>query len=206
MIRINLLPVHYRRGHRISVRVLATAVGSAIVVCAAVGWFSLVYFGELGELETQHQLIAQDLEQKQQRAAYYDKLETNRKDYLSRVSTIQEIGKSRRLWSKFVDELLDVVNNDGNTDRHLAWFDGLNVSGEPKRGATVNLPGAVQGSEMNRIANLHEDIGNGPFWADIQSMSDPGGKLELDKTREPQESFRFTLQLQFKPPAAEAKK
>ena len=34
-------------------------------------------------------------------------LEANRKDYAERVQTIQQIGQSRRLWSKFCDELLD---------------------------------------------------------------------------------------------------
>jgi hypothetical protein len=149
--------------------------------------------------------VAAELTEKQKRATYYDQLESNRKDYNNRVQTIQQIGKSRRLWSKFLDELIDVVNNDGDTERHLAWYDSMSVGGDPKRGVTITMPGAVQGGEMARVANLHEDIEAAPFWREIQSKSDPGGKLDTDKNREPAESFRFTLQLQFKPPAGEAK-
>lgn len=205
MIRINLLPYEFRRGQRISLKVLAASVGAALLVCASIGWFGLVYFGELGELEAEHQAVAAELETKSRQAAYFDRLDANRKDYISRVQTIQEIGKSRRLWSKFLDELIDVVNNDGDTERHLAWFSSMSVSGDPKRGVNVSLPGAIQGGEVARLANLHEDFEASPFWRDIQSMSDPGGRLEVDKSREPPEAWGFTLQLQFKPPAGDGK-
>lgn len=205
MIRINLLPQEFRRGYRISVKVLSASIGAAVVVCAALGWFVLVYFGELGALEAQHRAITEELAEKQKSATYYDQLESNRKDYNNRVQTIQQIGKSRRLWSKFLDELIDVVNNDGDTERHLAWFDSMSVTGDPKRGVSIAMPGAVQGGEMARVANMHEDIESAPFWPQILTKSDPGGKLDVDKSREPSESFKFTLQLQFKPPAGDTK-
>ena len=200
MIRINLLPVEYRRGNRISPKLLATAFGSALAVAASIGWFGIVYFGELGELERQDVAVTAELAQKKKKGEYYDKLEANRLDYSSRVQTIQDIGRSRRVWSKFVDELVDVVNNNGDAERHLAWFDAMTVRTDQRtRGTQITLPGLVQGNELSKIANLHRDIEAAPFAADIASKSPPNGKVESDKTRVPPESFRFQLQLNLKP-------
>ena len=51
MIRINLLPADLRRGNRVSPKVLAACFGAALAVSGAVGWFGLVYFGDLGDAE-----------------------------------------------------------------------------------------------------------------------------------------------------------
>ncbi|MEQ1630806.1 MAG: hypothetical protein ABL997_00440 [Planctomycetota bacterium] len=207
MIRINLLPADYRRGNRIPPKVLATAFGSALAVAASIGWFGIVYFGELGELERTDVAISEELSQKKVKAAYYDKLEVNRVDYSARVQTIQDIGKSRRAWSKFVDEMVDVVNSSGDSERHLAWFDSLTVKTDKKnRAATITLPGAVVGSEMAKVANLHEDIQRAPFFGDVASKTAPGGKYAFDKDRVPGDSFEFQLQMQLKPMVAEAPK
>lgn len=207
MIRINLLPAEYRRGNRIPPKVLATAFGSALCVAASIGWFGVVYFGELGELERQDQAVTAELTQKKTKATYYDKLEVNRVDYATRVQTIQDIGKSRRVWSKFMDEMVDVVNNSGDSERHLSWFDGITVKTDKKnRAATVTLPGAVQGAEMSKVANLHEDVQRAPFYADVASKTAPGGKYAEDKSRVPADSFEFQLQMQFKPMVAEQPK
>ncbi len=200
MIRINLLPVEYRRGNRISPKLLATAFGSALAVAGSIGWFGIVYFGELGELERQDVTVTAELAQKKKKGEYYDKLEANRQDYTARVQTIQDIGRSRRVWSKFIDELVDVVNNNGDTERHLSWFESMAVRTDQRtRGATINLPGSVEGGEMAKVANFHQDIESSPLFADVLSKTAPGGKIEIDRTRVPAESFRFQLQLNLKP-------
>jgi Tfp pilus assembly protein PilN len=200
MIRINLLPAEYRRGSRISPKVLGAAFGAALAVAASIGWFGIVYFGELGQLEREDAKVTTELAQKRVRGSYYDKLEANKQDLTTRVQTIQDIGRSRRVWSKFMDELIDVVNNNGDTERHMAWFESLLVKSDAKtKGAMVTLPGAVQGSEMAKVANLHADIEAAPFWRDIAMKSAPGGKLSFDKDRLPPEAFEFQLQLQFRP-------
>ena len=200
MIRINLLPVEYRRGNRISPKVLSAAFASALAVAACIGWFGLVYFGELGELQRVEVATTAKLTEKQNKAKYYDRLEANRKDYSARVQTIQSIGKSRRVWSKFLDELIDVANNGGDVERHLAWFDSLDVKTDSKtKAATISLPGSVEGGEMRRVANLHQDIERAAFYGDVNVKTPPNGKIDVDPDRVPAESFGFQLQLQMKP-------
>jgi len=59
------------------------------------------------------------------------------------VQTIQEIGNGRRCWTRFMDDLLDVVGNSGPIERHLAWFDGISVIGDLLTGSTLKMPGNV---------------------------------------------------------------
>ncbi len=202
MIRINLLPEEYRRSERTSPKIFAATLAGVIMVCSVFGWFGYVYFGELGKLEAQHAAVAEQLSRVTETAMYYDTLEAQRKDYENRVKTIQDIGKSRRLWTKFIDQVLDVVNNDGNTERHMGWFDSIEVKGaRGKTGPTIQMPGAVQGDELRRVGNLHEDVENGPFFVDIAAKVDPSGTVDADKDREPPEKIKFTLKMTFKPPS-----
>jgi len=197
VIRINLLPADLRRGNRIPPKVLAAAFGGAIAASAAVGWFGIVWFGDLGAAENKLQEVEAKLTEREKRVVYHDQLQANRKEYGGRVQTIQDIAKSRRLWSKFCDELIDVVNNNGDTERHLAWFDGMVVKTDPKKGASVSLPGNVQDADKSRIANFHEDLEAAPFAIELSAKTDPTFKLEMDKVRIPPQSLAFPLTLQF---------
>ena len=205
MIRINLLPADLRRGNRISPKVLAAAFAGAIAASAAVGWFGIVWFGDLGAAETRLAEVEAKLTDRQKRVVYHDQLVANRADYTGRVQTIQDIAKSRRLWSKFCDELIDVVNNNGDTERHLAWFNGMTVKTDPKKGAIVTLPGNVQEADKSRIANFHEDLEAAPFASELSAKTDPTFKLEEDKVRIPPQSLAFPLTLQFQPTVEEKK-
>jgi len=204
LIRINLLPVELRRGNRLPARVIASAFAAAVAVSAAVGWFGMVYFGDLGAAETALAEVEAKLAQKEKKVAYHAQLDANRKDYAERVQTIQAIGQSRRLWSKFLDELIEVVNNNGDTDRHLAWFTAVTAKTDPKKGPLVTMPAAVQDADKSRIANLHEDLEHAPFGAELALKTDPSWKLDVDKERTPAESLNFTLALQFRPSVKEA--
>jgi Tfp pilus assembly protein PilN len=205
MIRINLLPADLRRGTRLPAKVLAVAFGSALAVSASIGWFGLVWFGDLGNAEHRLEAAIKKLAERQKKVAYVDQLEANKADYSGRVQTIQDIARSRRVWTRFLDELIDVANNDGDIERHLVWFDGITVRNDPKRGATVSMKTSVQGAEQSRLANFDDDLAGSPFGKDV-TRSDPAWKLELDETRVPPASLRYALTLQFQPAVKEAPK
>jgi Tfp pilus assembly protein PilN len=205
MIRINLLPADLRRGTRLPAKVLAVAFGSALAVSASIGWFGLVWFGELGAAENRLAVAEEKLTQRTAKTVYVDQLETNKTDYSTRVQTIQDIGKSRRVWSKFLDELIDVVNNNGDSDRHLAWFNGITVKGDPRAGFKVTMAASLQGNEQSRLANFHDDLEAAPFGKEVK-RSDPTWKLDRDEARVPPTSLKFPLELQFEPSIKDAPK
>jgi hypothetical protein len=205
VIRINLLPADLRVGNRLPAKVLAAAFGAALCVSAAVGWLGLVWFGDLSAAEAKLQETEARLVDRTKKVTYVEQLEANKKDYALRVQTIQDIGKSRRVWSKFLDELIDVVNNNGDAERHLAWFDNVAVKSDPKAGASVTMKAAVQGSEQFRLANFHDDLEAAPFGKEVE-RSDPNWELDEDKVRLPAVSLKFPLSLKWKPTIVEAPK
>lgn len=198
MININLLPADLRRGNRLPPRVLAAAFATALIISAAVGWFGLVYFGTLADAEQHLATSIAKLESRADAVKYHDDLSANQKDYALRVETIQNIGRSRRLWSQFMDDLIDVVNNNGTTERHLAWFDQITVKSDSKKGVSVMLPSNVQGEDKSLMANFHEDLESAPFAKDLKAKSDPTFTLEVDESRIPAAFLKFPMELQFK--------
>lgn len=198
MIHVNLLPVELRRSKKLQVKMLVIALASAASVTAAVGWFGMKWFGDLQAAEERLAAADAQLAELQRRVGYADQLESNKNDYTVRVQTIKDIGNSRRVWSKFLDELIDVVNNNGDTERHVAWFDDLTVRNDPAKGAAVTLTCAVQGDEQDRLANFHDDMASSAFGKQAM-LSDPNWKLEEEEGRMPPTSLRFGLSLQFPP-------
>jgi hypothetical protein len=201
MIRINLLPEEYRRTERTAPKVFAATLLAVILVCSTFGWFGYTYFGELGQLEVVKNSVQEDLASKKQRAAYHDAMLGEKTEYGKRAETITDIGRSRMPWTKVLDQLVDVVNNDGNSERHLAWFRGITVkAGDARKGPTVTMPGWVQGASIQKVADFHDDLEHAPFFADVESKSAPGAVLTTDDKKVPAEALFFDLKWNFLPP------
>lgn len=198
MIRINLLPEQYRRSERTSPKVFGAMLVAVVLTCSVFGWFGLIYFGKLKELERKHETISNTLATESKRASYYDQLVAEEKDFSKRSKTITTIASSRMPWTKVLDELIDVINN--NTDRHVAWFANLDIKegNTAKAGPSVNMPGLVQGSKITMVANFHEDLEKTNFFRDVKDVSQPSAAKKTDKERYPQEAYAFTLKWTFK--------
>ncbi|MGE0142943.1 MAG: PilN domain-containing protein [Planctomycetota bacterium] len=202
MIRINLLPEGMRRAERASMKVFAATMLAVLVSCCTLGWFGYMYFGELEEAERERTRIAEQLASLKDRVAYHDALVKEQKDFEHRKQTIQEIGKSRVLWTKILDELVDVVNNDGDIDRHRTWFRSLQIRDGKgaKDGPALSMPGWVQGDSVSRVADFHDDVQRAPFYNNVKKKSVPNSKKQEDPTRKPAESLYFNLDLEFVAP------
>ncbi|MFO1051375.1 MAG: hypothetical protein U1F36_04115 [Planctomycetota bacterium] len=202
MIKINLLPEEMRRAERTSPKVFAATILSVIVCCCSVGWFGYEYFGTYQELELDHNRTQEQLASMKERVVYHDALLVEQKDFGERKQTIQQIGKERVLWTKILDEVIDVVNNDGDIDRHRSWFRSMTVKDGrgPKEGPTIAMPGWVQGDSVSRVADFHDDIQRAPFFKNVKKKSLPTGKKNEDPTRKPAEAQYFSLELEFQPP------
>ena len=201
MIRINLLPDEFRRSERTSTKIFAAMLVAVIAVCSAFGWFGLTYFGDLGELEARHRQLDDQLASLKDRCTYCDALEGEKAEYEKRSSTITEIAQSRMLWTDVLDQVYDVVNNDGNTDRHMTWFKSIQVQkGDAARGPTVSMPGAVQGNQIKRVTDFYDDMGAGRFFNDVGDSSMPQATREMDPKRNPPEALAFNMKFTFKSP------
>ena len=203
MIRINLLPAEYRRSERTSPKIFAATLVGVILVCSTFGWFGFVYLGELSNLEVEEAAVSEDLASKKKQAGYHDALVAEKKEFAKRSDTIQSIAKSRVQWAEILDEVIDVVNNDGDTDRHLGWFKSVQVKAGDgkKKGPTVTLPGWVQGNSLKKVADFHEDLENANFFVDVAEKSVPSGVVETSNKRLPPEALFFNLKFTFKPPS-----
>jgi len=206
MIRINLLPPEYRRSERTSPKLFAATLLGVILVCSSFGWFSFVYLGRLGNLEVEESAVAEDLASKKKQATYHDALLKEKQEFQKRSDTIQTIGRSRIVWTQILDQLIETVNNDGDTERHLAWFKSIQVkAGDGKKGPEVTMPGYVQGDSFKKLADFHEDLEHSPFFPDVQTKSPPSGVVQTDAKRIPPEALYFSLKWNFYPPTEWAK-
>ena len=200
MIRINLLPEEYRRSSRTSPKVFAAILVSVMIVCGMFGWFGYIYFGDLGVLQVARAEDEELLASRNKRVQYYKALVTEKSDYTERAQTITEIAQSRVLWTEVLDQLIDTVNNDGDIDRHMAWFKSMTVKdGGAKSGAKVSLPAYVQGNDVRRLADFHEDLEQTPFFRWVAAKSLPSGQVQTTPNKKPAESLFFGLDWTFKP-------
>jgi Tfp pilus assembly protein PilN len=201
MIRINLLPEDYRRAERTSPKLFATVLASVIAVCCSFGWFGFVYFGEFGQLELKHEQITEELTGLHKRVVYHGALSKEKADYQQRASTIAQISRSRVIWTKVLDEMIDVVSNDGNVERHRAWFRSVTAKDGGRRGGpTLTMPGWVQGSLLRTIADFHDDIERTAFFRNVVNKGKPTGDRQTDTKRKPPDSLFFSLKMEFLPP------
>ena len=99
MIRINLLPEEYRKAERTSPKVFASLLTSVALVCCSLGWFGYVYVGELGRLEMKVKQDQESLTTLMPQVAYHDSLTRETNDFQARFETIEQISKSRALWT-----------------------------------------------------------------------------------------------------------
>ncbi len=202
MIRINLLPEVYRRSERTSPKVFAATLAGVILACSSIGWFGLVYFGELGKLQVEHKGVQETLASVQVQAKYHDNLVKEREDFSKRADTIKNIAKGRMIWTKVMDDVITVVTNEGNSERHMGWFGSIRVKGTSagsKKGPEMSMPGFVEGKDFRRVSNFHDDLEGANFYRDVLEGTPPSGVRAVDKDRFPQESYKFNLKWVYKP-------
>ncbi len=199
MIRINLLPEEFRKREKASIKTfLATALG-ALVVSGILGYLSYIYFGKYSEIERKRKTFEEDCSALLPRAAYDDQLKAEKKDFANRERTIKKIRQSRVLWTRKLDQFIDIINNNGDDQRHLAWFKKMDIKPGKlgkRSGITVSLNGYCAGNDVGKVANLFDDIMNSEFFTDFVSINEPSGKLEkAQENLDPKECVSFPLKM-----------
>lgn len=203
MIQINLLPHEYRGRERLSIRVWGTLLAAVVVVCCSVGYFGHVYLNEYKRIEAERIGREAKLRELEPLARYDDALQAEAKDYKTRAQTIQGIANSRVLWTRLLDLFVDIVNNEGDTERHHVWFQNLAIgAGSANKGPTWGLQAFSQTKSWSKQANFLDDVKNNPeFFKDFASIVDPGGRVVKTKDKHPPEAIAFKLDMRMHPPS-----
>lgn len=203
MININLLPQEYRRRERTSFKVFGTIMASVIAVCCSLGYFGHVYLNQFKTVEAKRIQQQEILDSLTPLAAYDDALVAEKAEYSRRSQTIRDIATSRVLWTKVLDQFIDIVNNNGDTTRHLAWFKNMNAKSSGGRfgGPSMSLNAMLASSEWSRQANFLDDIrGHQEFVQDIphDGVTHPGGRVVKTEGKTPPKAIEFRLDLQMR--------
>ncbi len=214
MIRFNLLPEGYSKSDRTPLPKFAVILTSVAVVASSLALFGYVHFGVLRKAVTERETARSARVALDTDAAYASALEREKAEYRKRSDTIQSIGHSRILWTKKLDQFLDVVNNGGDRERHFIWLKNIDVKpgtansqSSDRDGGTLTMKGFSGGQHLQRLSDFHADLKRPPFFDDFCEIDDPAGKVvEFDGEYEPRAAWEFELKMRLKPRDAQAAK
>lgn len=203
MIRINLLPVEFRKKSRTPIKLVLGLVAAVSVNAGLATWWAWSAVGEYAGVESEKTALQLEMDGLTPQVNYYKSLEVEKKQYQSREQTLASITTSRVSWTRKLDELLDVVNRGNDGQRHLVWFDDLQVA--QATDAKAKVPGSLRatahsGSEKYaQIANFLEDLEGSPFISDFQTPAPPeGSQAMVDEALVPSTAWSFPLSVTLK--------
>jgi len=126
------------------------------------------------------------------------------KEYQRRRETIEEIDKTRILWSRKLDQLADLIHNKGQTDRHQVWLSDIRSqnSRSAESGGVLTISGWSGGEELARLSDFNKDLRQDEeFFADFRSIDPPRGeRVEFGDERVPSLAWRFTTGFELRAP------
>jgi hypothetical protein len=208
MIQINLLPEAYRLKARTPFKVMLSVTGSVSLVGCLVAYWAWLALGIGAEVESQRSVAQMEMDGLTPQVNYFNSLDAETKVYASREKTLAEITSNRILWTKKVDELIDVVNIGDDGLRHYIWFDDLNVSQSADRRSKtfgeLRANGHSGSAQWDQVAVFLEDVADpevSDFIRDFNSPAWPEGtQSSKDDELVPSEVWAFPLKVELKSP------
>jgi Tfp pilus assembly protein PilN len=212
MITVNLIPKEILRKERTPIGQFAAILLGVLAVVGSIAAYLYIEFGRLAEVESELKKVTAELEVERPYQMYADRLLKEKLEYARRTETIQGIGSARVLWSKKLDQLWEVVQNNGDAERHNVWLTSLNAkspgkgTGKRQTAGMVSLAGYSATDQSKKLSNFHRDLTESPYFEDFYEINDPEGSVTYFKDdKEPKAAWRFNFQMKMKS-AAEAKK
>jgi Tfp pilus assembly protein PilN len=206
MLRINLLPDEFKSPEKTSLSTLLSLTVCTFLSVSALCCVAYLYFGVLKSAEMKRDIAKEEYENLAPMAKYADDLDTEKRDYMKRSQAIKEIEHTRIMWTKKIDQLLQVINNHGMIDRHWAWLKELRVKmGAQSRDPGMEIKGFVAGDQYERLSNFNEDLKNHPLYQDFCAISNPTGSITFEKKMIPPAAIEFDWELKLIDKTAQAK-
>lgn len=205
MIRINLLPDDQRAATRTPVKLVATL---AIVAALNAGLGTWWAFEAFSEQVAADQAVASrelELEGLRPQTDHLKALDSEMREHKAREEALASIAANRIGWTRKLDEFVDVVNKGGDGQRHLVWFDDMQVvrTSDPRAKTAGELRAAGHsGSEkFAQVANFLDDVSASGFAGGFLPPADPEGSQSMeDKELVPSNVWSFPLSMKIQAP------
>ncbi len=203
MIRVNLLPQEYRKAEATPLKQFFATVGAAVIVALAVVGFLFVRLKVLGTVQQELALLKDEVKAQEATVKLSKDLDTWLRDYMDQYEKIDKVAESRLVLSRKADEFWEMVVNPPPPAKFEVWLKGLNFTLSPggaKSGGTTQFAGISAGSQVARLSDFHESIKASDFFKEYGEITYPyGNRMDLGKTREPNEGWDFNFTLTLKP-------
>ena len=201
MIRVNLLPLEYRKVERTPVMRFVAIILGVVISASAIAAFLYVHFGMLVKVVSEHEKLEQTYYTKKSAADRSIALQREANEYRKRRQTIEQAGSGRILWSRKIDQLADVIHNKGDSKRHLVWLTALRTLGGNKESpGGIYFTGNSGGGEIHRFSDFHLDVKRSEFFEDFAIIDNPEGTVvTFGDDRVPDSAWRFDFNMMLKP-------
>jgi Tfp pilus assembly protein PilN len=205
MIQINLLPEEFREKRRTPVKLMLAVSSSVAVNASLLAYWAWTAFGVSAEVKSELSVLRDTKTGLDPQVAYHRDLEKESKLFEAREQMLRQVTSKRVSWTQKLDQLIDVVNNGGDGEKYLIWFDDLQV--DQKENARAKNYGKLKanghsGSKVfTHVANFLEDLEQSPFCEDFLKPAPPEGSASTkDEGLLPSEIWNFPLEADLKSP------
>lgn len=211
MITINLLPDEFRKRAQTPVKMVAAIALAVVANGGMFAWWCYLHFGVRANVETTQSVLQLDMDGLKPQVEYHDALQKEITTRSGREKTLAEITGNRVLWTKVVDELIDVVHSGREGIEHFVWFDDIQVkmedagSGRRKSSfGSMTASGHSGSTDYEQVANFLEDIEDPTLSQLMKTLSKPADpeakKNEPDEDLIPAVNWSFPLEMELKSP------
>ncbi len=216
LVAVNLLPPDRRAKEATPLAVFLPVLAGVVVLALAGVFWSWLRFSELARAEDELGDLRSQVASKQGSLRYLASLREEQADFETRTKTIKEIALSRVLWTKKLDEFLDVTVADDDGSKYLVWLDDLEVKAPPAagkrdaKGDRFAFKGRclAEGDALQRFNVFHAALKDSTFFKpDFEEINDPAGKtVVLKDGRKPATAWTIDLAMTMRSREADAKK
>ena len=203
MIHINLLPEQHKAKGRTPLKLMLALSGVVTVNACLLAWLGYAHFAVQLRADNEKELVQSEMDGLKPQVEHVAALKAEAKLHKSREETLQQITRSRISWTRKLDELIDVCSRGGDGERHLVWFDDLqvaqNLDPKAKSPGTVKASGHSGSDKFAQVANFLEDLEGSSFLSDFEKPAPPEGSVSsVDPELTPSASWSFPLALTMK--------
>ena len=217
MIRINLLPKGLQQAARTPLKLFVTFIIGVVITLLSACSFGYLWFNTV-VLEERHERKKEEVEHLKANAAEVDSLLDDIEDYKERERAIISIKTNRILWSRKLDELIQLTPS-------YVWIIRLSMNeldpgeykwekGKEQTGGSLRLKCYSSGNQVTRMTNFRQRLKNVDefylkfidekikpenFYSDFINISHPEWKFVLLEGFKDPNNIKFSVRLDLRP-------